>query len=45
LLFLTNLDGEKDFGTPIEFRISDYDKSKTLVHVFEDFSFQFVLNE
>jgi hypothetical protein len=28
---------------PIEFRIIDYGRSKALVHVFEDFSFHFVL--
>lgn len=36
---------DSDLETLTEFHITDYDKTKTFVHVFDDFTFPFVLNE
>jgi hypothetical protein len=45
LPFSTDLNFMKEIGMPTEFHITDYDKSKTFIHVFDDFTFPFVLDE
>lgn len=45
LMFSSNIEEMKQIGSPTEFCITDYDKNKTFVHVFDDYTFPFVLNE
>jgi len=45
LMFSSNIEEMKQNGSPTEFCVTDYDKNKTFVHVFDDYTFPFVLNE
>ncbi|GAB1401445.1 SEC-C domain-containing protein [Elusimicrobiota bacterium] len=45
LPFSSDINLLKEHGESLEFYTTDYDKTQTFIHVFDDFTFPFVLNE